>query len=242
MAVLIELLKNGNLITWSILIIAFIGTILVIERFFNLWRADINFESFIRGVINTLRSQNAKEAIQVCDETPGPIPHIVREVIMHARGDKDEMYQAAKNAALGELPRLERFMHPIFTIVYVAPLLGFIGAMTGFLDLFSLMNNDESNVGSAVFMSIQQMAPAIKSALCNSILGLSVAVPFYIAYNMLRQKIDNILIEMEKATVEIITYFLVIADDITPSSRNSSSRPKNSASTTAPKENPNAQT
>ncbi len=206
MSVFLEILKDGSGITWLIFAMGFVSLVIVIERFLNLRRAEIDVTDFLPGVINTLRSQNIKEAILICDETPGPASHVVREAIMHSRGGKDEMYRATKKAALTELPRLERMMKALLTIVHVCPLLGLLGTVLGLVGVFSTMV-DESATGTEVFMSVKQMAPHIKTALLSTAAGLTIAIPTYMCYNYFRQKVDNILIEMEKAAVEII-YFL----------------------------------
>lgn len=211
MSILLENLKSGGSITWLIFALGVVALILVFERFLNLRRAEIDVQDFLPGVINTLRSQNIKEAIMICDETPGPASHVVREAIMHSRGGQDEMYRATRKAALSELPRLERMMKPLLTIVHVAPLIGLLGTVVGLLGVFNSMLGGNA---ATAFMSVDQMAPHIKIALLSSAAGLTVAIPCYMAYNYFRQKIDNILIEMEKAAVEIIYFLSQSGEDV----------------------------
>lgn len=205
MPTLFDMLSKAHPVAWLIIAIGFVAFVIILERFLNLRRAEIDVQDFLPGVINTLRTQNVKEAIIICDETPGPASHVVREAIMHSKSGKDEMYRATRKAALTELPRLERMMKALLTIVHVSPLLGLLGTVIGLLGIFGRMEQDAQ--GATAFSTVQQMADPITVALVTTICGLSVAIPTYMAYNYLRQKIDNILIEMEKAAVEII-YFL----------------------------------
>lgn len=208
--ILLENLTAGGEITWLIYGVGFIALMIIIERFLNLRRAEIDVQDFLPGVINTLRSQNVKEAIMICDETPGPASHVVREAIMHSKGGKEEMYRATRKAALTELPRLERMMKALLTIVHIAPLLGLMGTVLGMLNLF---DQGTAETGAKSFMALTQIAPGIKIALISTAAGLAVAIPTYISYNYFRQKIDNILIEMEKAAVEIIYFLSQPTDD-----------------------------
>ena len=213
MSSLLNILRDAHPITWIIIVAGIIAFIIVVERFLNLRRAEIDVQDFLPGVINTLRSQNVKEAIIICDETPGPASHVVREAIRHNKGGKEEMYRATRKAALTELPRLERMMKGLLTIVHVCPLLGLLGTVIGLLRMFEKMVGKNADAeGITAFMSVQQMAPDIRIALISTTCGLLVAIPCYMAYNFLRQKIDNILIEMEKAAVEII-YFLTLPEE-----------------------------
>ncbi len=203
MFVLLQILKMGGPVTWIILALGLIALIIMIERFLNLRRSQIDVQDFLPGIINTLRSQNIKEAVTICDEAPGPAAHVVRQAIMHSQDGKNEMYRATQEACLSELPRLERNMKLLLTIVHAAPLLGLLGTVIGLITIFYSVDRSEP----ATFSSLKEMAPAIWTALISSAAGLIVAIPAYLTYSLLRQQIDNILIEMEKSAVEII-YFL----------------------------------
>ncbi len=202
-SVLIDMLMKGGFVTAVILVFAVIALIIVIERFLSLRRSQIDVQDFLPGVINTLRSQDVKQAVIICDETPGPAAHIVRQAIMHCEEGREGMYRAAREACLSELPRLERFMKALLTIVHVTPLLGLLGTVIGMLSI--LQNMDQSKAG--IFMPMTEMAGDLQSALISTAAGLTVAIPTYLSYNYFRELIDNILIEMDKAAAEII-YFL----------------------------------
>ena len=202
-----EILINGGPVSWIILFLGLVVLVLIVERFLQLRRSQIDVRDFLPGVINTLRSQSIKEAITVCDETPGPAAHIVRQAILHREEGKSGMYTATKDACLSELPRLERNMKAILTIVHVAPLLGLLGTVIGLINLFNSMVNQET------LFSVSIMAPNLGAALISTALGLLVSIPAYLFYNFFRQQIDDILIDMEKSASEII-YFLSKSDEI----------------------------
>ncbi len=182
MSSLLNILRDAHPITWIIIGSGAVAFVIAVERFLNLRRAEIDVQDFLPGVINTLRSQNVKEAIIICDETPGPASHVVREAIRHNKGGKEEMYQATRKAALTELPRLERMMKGLLTIVHVSPLLGLLGTVIGLLGMFEKMGGKNADSGGiSTFMSVQQMAPDIRIALLSIICALLEAFPSYVA-------------------------------------------------------------
>ncbi len=201
--VLLQILMKGGLVTGVILVFGLIALILIVERFLTLRRAQIDVQDFLPGVINTLRSQDVKQAVIICDETPGPAAHIVRQAIMHCEEGREGMYRASREACLSELPRLERYMKALLTIVHITPLLGLLGTVIGMIAIFQRMV--ESKAG--IFMPMTEMAGDLQGALISTAAGLTVAIPTYLGYNYFRELIDNILIEMDKAAAEII-YFL----------------------------------
>ena len=202
-----DIFAKGGPITWLIFFIGLICFVLVVERFLNLRRAQIDAQDFLPGVINNLRNQGAREAISICDETPGPSAHIVRAAIERRKGGKQEMMYATQEASLSELPRLERNMKALMTIVHVAPLLGLLGTVVGLIGMFRKMETKG-------VMNIGEMAPYIWSSLISTSAGLCVAVAGYFFYNLFRHQIDNILIDMEKSAAEIIYFLTQAPDDI----------------------------
>ncbi|MCH2176363.1 MAG: MotA/TolQ/ExbB proton channel family protein [Lentisphaeria bacterium] len=200
-AIFTKIIEEGGAQTIAIAVLGLIAIFYSFERFLHLRRCQIDVQTFMPGIINTIRTQNIKEAVLVCDETPGPAARLVRQALLNCEGTQADMYRAVKEASLFELPRLERHMKALLTITHIAPLLGLLGTITGLMSIFYSMED-----ASAV-MSIELMGPGIARALISSAAGLSVAIPTYLAYNYFRQIIDNVLIEMEKASIEII-YFL----------------------------------
>lgn len=197
---MLTLLREGGPFTWIILGVAAVALVIFFERFLNLRRAQVDVGDFLPGVINTLRNQDVRQAIFICDETPGPAAHIVRQVILQSAAGREAMFRAAREACLAELPRLERFLRALLAIVHVAPLLGLLGTVVGLIGMFDSMRQG----GAAIPLS--QMAPDIGAALISTAAGLIVAVLGYASYHYFHQQVDNILIEMDKAAVEIIYY------------------------------------
>ena len=234
---MLTLLVKGGPVTWVILGIAGLALIIFIERFLNLRRAQIDVRDFLPGVINTLRNQDVKQAIFICDETPGPAAHIVRQVILHSAEGREGMFRAAREACLSELPRLERFLRVLLAIVHVTPMLGLLGTVVGLIRMFGSLEKG----GAAIPLS--QMAPDIWAALIATAAGLIVAVLGYLSYHYFYQQVDNILIEMDKAAVEIIYYLssnpetVVVENSQVPP--DTTAKPNGDATPPAPPPEPN---
>ena len=202
---LVEIIVRGGVTTWIILAIALLALFLVLERFLSLRRAQIDVQDFLPGVINTLRTQDVKQAVIICDESPGPAARIVRQAIIHAQDGREAMHQATREAALSELPRLERCMNILLVIAHVAPMLGLLGTVNGMISVFQ----DIDASGTNTFLPLSNMADGIWQALISTAAGMTVAIPTYISYNLFREQIDNVLVEMDKAAVEIIHFLCV---------------------------------
>jgi len=196
-----DIVKDGGPIMWLIAFCSIIALIVVLERWFNLHRLQVNVGELLHGLINVLKRGNLLEAISLCEETPGPVSHVLRSVILRYAQNDTDLKQAAKNAALDEIPRMERRMNILATIAYIAPLLGLLGTVLGMIDAFQVIQ------AKGAFVNAVGLSEAIWQALLTTAAGLCVAIPCNIAYNYLLTRIQTIVLEIDKASSEIIYFF-----------------------------------
>jgi biopolymer transport protein ExbB len=185
-----------------VLAICFVITIAIIcGRLFHFHLAQIDVHEFIRGLFNVLKRNRIDEAVAICDDAPGPVAHAVRAAILH--GDRDEMAmrRAADEVSYQEVPRLERHLRLLATIGYIAPLLGLLGTVSGLLGVFQEMQ------GKGHFVETIRLAQYVKEALLTTGAGLTVSILAVAAYNYLVGRVEAIVLDMEKATAEMV-YFL----------------------------------
>jgi biopolymer transport protein ExbB len=91
---------------------------------------------------------------------------------------------------------LERFLNALGTIASISPLLGLLGTVTGIIKAFNAIN--AGGMGDP-----RMLSGGISEALITTAAGLLVAIPALIAYRYLRGRVDRIVIEMEKRTIEL---------------------------------------
>jgi len=202
---LLQLVQYGGPIMWLLIICSVIALIIFFERWFHLHRAQINVGELLHGLINVLKRGNLIEAITLCEETPGPVSHILKAVILRYAQNDLNLKQAASNSALDEIPRMERKMNILATITYVAPMLGILGTVLGLIDAFQIIQIQ------GFVININGLSGAMWEALLNTAFGLCIAIPCHIAYNYLVTRIQTIVTEMDKASSEIIYFFQTYA-------------------------------
>lgn len=202
---LLQLIQYGGPIMWLLIICSVIALIIFFERWFHLHRAQINVGELLHGLINVLKRGNLIEAITLCEETPGPVSHILKAVILRYAQNDLNLKQAAANSALDEIPRMERKMNILATITYVAPMLGLLGTVLGLIDTFQIIQIQ------GFVININGLSGAMWEALLNTAFGLCIAIPCHIAYNYLVTRIQTIVTEMDKASSEIIYFFQTYA-------------------------------
>src|SRR6188474_2110634 len=103
-----SLFAKGGPMIWVLLVIGLIGLVIFIERTLFLHRGQIRSKAFISGIKNILAKRRIVEALTVCEETPGPVAAVVKAALLHADDDADKMRFYVQEAAVVELPALER--------------------------------------------------------------------------------------------------------------------------------------
>src|SRR5437773_4921590 len=133
------LLAQGTLMTWLLLALSAIVIVVFIERLLHYHRAQINSMEFLAGVRNVLKRDNVVEALSICDATPGPVARLVKIAILNRDRGREGVREALEEAGLVEVPRLEEKINLLATIAQIAPLMGLLGTVLGFLDVFAVL-------------------------------------------------------------------------------------------------------
>lgn len=195
-----QLIDDGGPIMWVILAGSLIAVFVFLKKVFQFHREEINVRELLRGLFNVLKRDGFVEAITLCDNTPGPAVRLLGAAILaYERGDED-IRQAIDDAALEEMPKLERHINLLGTIGFVMPLIGFLGTVLGMMRAFQVAANAEA-------LSAERISEAVNMALITTASALVVAIPCYIAYNYLVARVNSITLDMEKASLEIMNFF-----------------------------------
>jgi biopolymer transport protein ExbB len=195
------LLLNGGPVIWLILLAAAVALVVFVERVLHCHRAQINSAEFLNGVRNVLKRNNVVEAISICDATPGPVARIVKTAILNRDKGRERVREAVEEAGLTEVPQLEERLNLLATIAQIAPLLGLLGTILGFIDTFKQLQAD----GLYAHISGEHsLATGIWQALICAAAGVAVAIPVHAGYNYLVSRINKIALDMESAAGEIV--------------------------------------
>ncbi|MEO7414461.1 MAG: MotA/TolQ/ExbB proton channel family protein [Opitutaceae bacterium] len=203
MAVLdnLTLFAKGGPMMWVLLALGILCFMLVVERTLYLHRGHIRSTAFIAGLKNILAKRRTVEALTVCEETPGPIAAVAKAALLHADADADTMRFHVQEAAVVELPVLERRLGSIAAIAQVAPLVGLLGTILGFASLFMAFERGD-------YVTAKDLSRGMWQALLSTAGGLMLAVPAHLAYHFLSGRVRAIVRDIEWSGNEIMKYLL----------------------------------
>jgi len=191
-------LQYGGPMIWVILGASALAVVVFIQRILHYHRAQINSMEFLNGVRNVLKRENVVEALSICDATPGPVARLVKVAILNRDRGRDGVREALEEAGLVEVPPLEDKLNLIATIAQIAPLLGLLGTVLGFIRIFAKLQ------AHGTLANVQDLSGGVWEALICTAAGLAVAIPCYAGYNYLVSRVNAIVLDMEKAATEIV--------------------------------------
>ena len=192
------MLSYGGPVLWLLLVISAVAVAVFIERFLHCHRAQINSTEFLNGVRTVLKRNNIVEALSICDATPGPVARLVKTAILNRDQGRERVREALEEAGSAEVPRLEEKLNLLATIAQLAPLIGLLGTVLGFMKTFGDMQEAGLNA------HVGQISEGVWRALVCAAAGLAVAIPTHAAYNYLVNRINSIVLDMERSATEIV--------------------------------------
>jgi len=193
-----EVIFRGGILMWPIMACSVIALAITIERFFTLRRASIDTREFMDTMRQVLRQNRIQEAIEVCDENDSPVARIMKAGLLKSNRSKDDIREAIEDAGHLEIPRLERYLSALATCANIAPLLGLLGTVQGMIKAFAQIQYKRGQVNPS------DLAEGISNALVTTAAGLTVAIPILVVYNYFVTRVDNMVIEMEISSAELV--------------------------------------
>lgn len=193
------LITKGGPVMWLLLAASAAALGLFLERFLLYHREQINASEFLTGVKNVLKRDNVVEALSICDATPGPVSRLVKGAILNREKGRDSIKEGLQEAGMLEVPRLEEKLNLLATIGQIAPLMGFLGTVLGFIKMFRHIQEQGLYAASA------DLSAGIWQGLVCTAVGLTLAIVAHAAYNYLVSRVGSIVLDMERSSLEILS-------------------------------------
>lgn len=195
---LYELFLQGGPVMWPILACSIVALAISIERYFTLRRASIDTRDFMETMRKVLEKNRIQQAIEICDETDAPVARIMKAGILKHDRKKEDIRESIDDAGQLEIPRLERYLSALATCAHIAPLLGLLGTVAGMIQAFAQIQHKQGLVNPS------DLAEGIGNALVTTAAGLAVAIPTVVIYNYYVTRVDNMVVEMEISSSELV--------------------------------------
>ena len=192
-----QFVMKGGYLMYPIILCSILTMAILFERLFALRRSRIIPEKFIIEVSDLVRQQRMEDALTQCRLNDSSISRILMAGISRHDKSRQQVKEAIEDIGRLEAANLERFLNILGTIAGIAPLLGLLGTVTGMIKAFSVISH--AGIGNP-----QMLAGGISEALITTAAGLTVAIPAFVFYKLLRSRVDKRILRMERVSIELL--------------------------------------
>lgn len=194
----IDLAFKGGWIMIVLLLLSLMAIYIFIQRLIIIRRAGKEDESFMNRIKDYIHDGKVDSALNLCRSTNTPSARMIEKGITRLGRPMNDVLVAIENVGNLEIAKLEKGFPLIATTAAGAPMLGFLGTVTGMVRAFF----DMANAGTNVDVSL--LSGGIYEALVTTVGGLVVGIIALFAYNYLVSQVDNVVNKMEARTMEFM--------------------------------------
>lgn len=201
---ILELAMKGGWIMVVLAILSILGVYIFVERFTTLRKSMKRNPYLLDRIKDNLRDNDVKSAMNYCEKQNTPMSRILAKGVKDYKLDTVSVRQVLENNAGLEIANLEKGLPVLSTIAAVAPMLGFLGTVTGMVQAFWQMSNAGNNI------DVSLLSGGIYEAMVTTVGGLVVGIIAIFAYNYLVAQVDRVQNFME---ADMIEFLEIIAED-----------------------------
>ena len=199
----LELAMKGGWIMIVLVVLSLIGMYIFFERYTVLRKAGNKNPLLLERLNDNIRENDFKSAIRYCNRLNTPISRILAKGVRDYKFDTASIRQVLENNAGLEIAALEKGLPVLSTISAVAPMIGFLGTVTGMVQAFWNM----SQAGDSI--EVSALSSGIYEAMVTTVGGLVVGIIAIFAHNYLVSKVDKVQNAME---ADIISFLEIVQE------------------------------
>ena len=189
-------IEGGPFFMGIVMLCLILGLAVSIERIVMLSLSDENVDRLIEDVDSAMATGGAEAAKEVCRTRRGPIASIFFQGLSRVNEGMAVVEKTIVAYGSVQMGRMEKGLVWIALFIAIAPMLGFMGTVIGLITAFN-------DIAIADDISPSIVANGMKVALLTTLAGLIVAVILQLFYNYIVSKIDNIVNNMEDASITL---------------------------------------
>lgn len=193
-----DLATKGGWIMIVLLLLSVVAIYIFVYKLIEIRKASRKDDSFMDRIRDYLQMDRVDSALSLCKQKNTPEARMIEKGLKKMDRPYQEILLAIENVGNVEIGRLERRMPLLATISAAAPMIGFLGTVTGMVRAFFNLSQSTSGV------DISLLSSGIYEALVTTIGGLVVGIVTLFAYNYLVSLIDNVVNRLESRTLEFM--------------------------------------
>ena len=193
-----DLACKGGIIMIPLLLLSLLSIYIFVERLQVIRRAAREDNSFMERIKDYIHEGNIDSALKLCKKTNTPYSRLIAKGISRLGRPMNDVLVAIENVGNIEIAKLEKGFPWLATTAAGAPMIGFLGTVTGMVRAFYNMALAGNNA------DISTLSGGIYEALVTTVAGLIVGIIALFAYNYLVSRVDGVMNQLESKTMEFM--------------------------------------
>ncbi len=194
----LDLLLNGGYMMIPIILL-WIGAIFIFVERLLVIRGASNTPSSFKDKIRSMVSNGEIDAARLlCTDTDTPVARMIEKGISRIGSPLKNIEVSIENTGKIEIYRLEKNLSMLATISGAAPMIGFLGTVTGMIQAFIAIAQEEGAVSPKLLSS------GIYEAMVTTAAGLFVGILAYLGYNYLISRVQKLIHNMEYSAIDFV--------------------------------------
>lgn len=194
----IDLAIKGGPVMIPIVLLSFIAVFIFIDRFMAIRKAGKVDSRLMDRIREYIMDGKIDSAFAICKSENTPTARMIEKGISRIGRPMADVTTAIENVGNLEVSKLEKGLPVLASVAGGAPMLGFLGTVTGMISAFYDMANAGNNI------NITLLSSGIYQAMVTTVAGLIVGIVAYFAYNILVTNVEKVVFNMEAATLEFM--------------------------------------
>jgi biopolymer transport protein ExbB len=194
---LFELIMKGGWVMIPIFILSLLAVYIIVERWITIHSASKDTSAFMERVKGLIVQGDIKGATSLCENTDSPIARMMEKGVKRLGRPLKDIESSIEAVGKLEIYKLEKNISVLGIIAGIAPMLGFVGTISGVIKIFY-------NISIAGDLSIGSIAGGLYEKMITSASGLIVGIIAHIGFHYLNLMLDRVVYKMESNALEFI--------------------------------------
>ncbi len=194
----IDLAMKGGPLMIPIILLSFIAVFIFFDRYIAIRKAGKMDSKLMDRVRKYILDGKIDSALTLCSSENTPTARMIEKGISRIGRPMADVTTAIENVGNLEVYKLEKGLPVLASVAGGAPMLGFLGTVTGMISAFYDMANAGNNI------NITLLSSGIYQAMVTTVAGLIVGIVAYFAYNILVTNVEKVVFNMEAATSDFM--------------------------------------
>jgi biopolymer transport protein ExbB len=199
---LFDLLMAGGPVMIPILICSVAAVYIIIERLIAINKLSKDPSNFMNNIRDYITSGNIDAAKALCKNTNNPVARMIEKGISRLGKPLPDIEKAIENVGNIEVVKMERGLSALATCASAAPMLGFLGTVTGMVRAFYDMNMEYQRTHESINIGV--LSSGMYEAMVTTVAGLVVGIIALVCYNILSAMIKKVIFKMESSSIEFL--------------------------------------